>query len=335
MFLQYGSVTLSVIDLQRYERTAVYTPDGADLLYIKHTLGVTATYAPGGMPIMPSAAVISPDTAATLSGADATATVLKDTFRGAAPGATAIIVNPPTMALGLSGERLCSGPETDAELRNRLWQPRQRLTLWARERSSDNLIRWLESPRPGFCLDAANGPLPLGLDIVSVAGEPNAVGVYYTISTCLPPCATGSDRMVLSHRWQMSHTHDDDGFLTRVVDGDITFASSVLDLTGIDPNSVRNQFIHPIPLGFQRTVPLLALSQDGLVLKYQIKDTDPTCIFSPGDSHCTQISIKEDFLATIPYSGLAGPTRPLPPGIAPPQPTPYIPGSPDYGFGPF
>lgn len=297
MYLQYGTTVLKVIDLSRYERTNVYTDDGADLLYVKHTLGVSAVYAPGGVPNMPSVATLSKDTAAVLGGADSTISVVAKQPRGKKPGETTVVRPAPLMEDdfgGPTGDQF-TGPETDAELRYRLLLPRQKLVLWAYRRSDGQPIRWLESPRPGFSLDAANGPLPLGLDVVAASGEPHSIAVHFTVSTCLPPCPIGSDRLVLAHRWQMTHGHDQNGYLTRTTQGAIVFHSGMSDFILPYPDAFRNQFLLPIPLGFERSVPSIVMSSDGLTMAYTLVDTDPSITFSPGDSNCTQIEITEQF----------------------------------------
>lgn len=297
MYLQYGSVVLKVIDLNRYERTNVYTTDGADLLYVKHVLSATAVYAPGGVPAMPSIAAISADTAGQLAGTDNTGAIIYATGRGLEPGVAATVAPAPLMEDDFGGPTGVSfaGPETDAELRYRLLRPRQKLVLWAYTMGAGTPIRWLESPRPGFALDAANGPLPLGCDVVSAAGEPHSVAVNFTVSTCLPPCPIGSDRLILSHRWQMDHGHDDDGYLTRTTIGEVVFHSGVSDIIYRYPDAFRNQFLHPIPLGFERKVPQISAASDGLTMRYTLVDTDPKIVFSPGDSGATRAEIVEQF----------------------------------------
>lgn len=309
MYAQYGTVKLTVIDLTRFDRETVWTDDQTDLLTIRQTIGMTATYSPGGLPFLPSVTTLSRDTQAAigLSGeTDPTAATLVATPRGTNPGTTRAILPAPIMEgdaglafLPTRPEDQKTGPETDAELRARLWLPRQRFILWAYSRASARPIKWLESPRPGFTTDAGNGPKPLSVDVVSASGEPNSVVVHFQIQTETSPCPTGSDRLVLSHRWQMSHTHDENNYLTRVVDGQIVFNGAVMRLQGIRPDFVRAQFIHPVPIGFERKVPLVVQSSDGLTIRYQIRDTDPKIIFDPSDSGATMIQIVEKMLQSV------------------------------------
>lgn len=300
MYLQYGSVTLKVIDLTRFERETVWTEDQADLLYIRTTLGVTATYAAGGDPALPSARLLAPNTKGMLAGTDATADSLKSTPRGFNPGdgpGGGVFRSPfletDTDFGALDKTKLKSGPETDAELRGYLWVPRQKLILYAYARETGVPIRWLESPRPGFTTDLGNGPKPLSVDVVSASGEPNSVAVHFQVQTDMSPCPSGSDRLVLSHRWQMSHGHDEHFYLTRTIVGTIVFNGAVMRAQGMRPDFVRAQFIHPVPIGFQRAAPLVVQSSDGLTIRYTITDTDPTITFDPGNSGATNIQIVE------------------------------------------
>lgn len=301
MYLTYGTTTLAVIDLNRYERTNVYSEDGTDLLYVKHLIGVSAVYSPGGMPQQPSVTDLSPATRATLGGTDYTSTVLTVNPRGQDPTG---VNTTPSLESDFPGIRApitsqYTGIETDAELRYRLLAPRQSLTLWGLDRQTSAFIRWLESPRPGFTVDCKNGPKPISCDVITADGE-TSLGVFFQIETYTQPCPQGSDRLVLSHRWTMRHTHDERNYLTRVVEGTIVFNSEVIYATGIRPDWVRNQFIHPIPLGYQRRVPLIEATSDGLDIHYIVTDTDPTIVFEPADSGATSIDIVETLRYTIP-----------------------------------
>jgi hypothetical protein len=301
MFVQYGDVFLRVVELTRFDRDAVWTPDRTDLIGVDVILGFLVTLMPGGDPRMDSATVLNPDTVAHLTGSDRTAAALRNNPRGEDPGITAAFF-PPVLETELGGrgpvsageER--SGPETDAEIRLRLWRPRQKLILWAYDRQTGGLIRWVESPRPGFDTDVANGPIPLSLDVVQASGEPNSVVLHFQIQTRMSPCPTGSDRLVLSHRWQMKHGHDENHYLTRTIDGECIFNGAVIRKLGVSPDDIRRQFIHPIPVGMQRASPTVTISSDGLTIKYQVVDTDPTIVFDPAESGCTTIQIAEKVL---------------------------------------
>lgn len=306
MFFEYNGVLLSVIDLTMFSRVNVYTPDNASLLYTRFTLGVSAEYAPGGAPRMNSVTRLSPDTIARLTGASVASSYSPDP-RGKDPNALPAVgmehdeAGTGPVPIGVQ----YAGPQTDAELYQRLMIPRKKLVLWAWDRKAGSLIKWVESPRDGMSVDATTGPLPLSCDVVSVAGEPNSTAVHFQIQTDITPCATGAERFVLAHRWTMSHSYDADYYLTRTTRGEITFHAGVRDLIATNPDSVRNQFILPIPLGFRRYIREVTQSPDGCVISYVIDDTDPTVCFSPGDSGATQMSIVETSQYTSPLVDIA------------------------------
>lgn len=310
MYLQYGDLSLAVIDLNRYERTNVYDASGTDLLYVRVVVGVSAVYAPGGIPHLTSATSITQDTQATLTGTDNTRITLTTTPRGVDPSGSNFLTTPPALETDLPGNVFnpvasqYTGAETDADLRFRLLYPRQSLILWAADRRTGALVRWLESPRPGFMVDCKNGPKPISCDIITADGEV-AAGMFYQIETCVQPCPAGSDRLVTSHRWKMTHTHDANNYLTRVIEGTIVFNSEVVYLLSISPDWVRNQFLHPVPLGYQRRVPSISISEDGLTITYVITDTDPTIVFEPGDSGATAIQIIENMELVYPSPRVA------------------------------
>lgn len=298
MWISYAGVNLRVVDLQRFDRVNVYTEDGTDLLYVRQTIGVLAEYAPGGDPKMTSTTRLSPEVRRLLAGDDDTAAVICADPRGKDPSNFALGLNPrPRLeddtTAPIDPRFWHAGPETDAELRNRLLNPKQKLVVVAWDRRTGGPIKWLESPRVGMMTDATHGPTPLQCSVMSASGEPHSIAVYFEVQTDLPPCPIGSDRLVLSHRWQMTHQHDDNQYLTRVIHGQVIFNGAYLHTFCAEPDKYRNQFLHPIPLGFQRGPPVVEMSPDGLTMRYTLTDTDPTVVFSPGDSGCTGIEIVE------------------------------------------
>ncbi len=316
MHAQYGPVNLKVFDLVKYDRVAQYSPDGADLIGIDTVIGLLGTYAPGGVPRMTSATRLDARTTETLTGTDRTRRRIDETGGiGDSPTypvpALELDGGPVTDSVPAARGQWRSGPETDAELRLLLLRPRQPFILWAWDRQTGNPIRWLQSPRPGFTTDLANGPIPTQCSVVGVSGEPESTAIYFELQTLMSPCPTGSDRLILSHRWQMTHGHDDKHYLTRTIEGECVFNGAVMRATGIQPDWLRRQLLHPIPVGFERKPPDVTLSPDGLTMRYKVEDTDPTIIFDPGDSGATQVSIVEKVIYQRPTTwnreGVDGP----------------------------
>ncbi len=301
MYVQYGRVPLRVVELIKFQRRTVWDQSQTDLIGVKQILGFVCTYAPGGQPKLVSATRLSTRVDQSLRGDDPTAALLAVGPRGFDPDYRTPALEDDT-GRTIPPELWLSGPQTDAELQQHLLIPRQRLILWAYDRQSNELIRWLESPRPNFPIDLDDGPLPICADVVSVAGEPDSVTVYFEISTTTSACPIGSDRLVLSHRWEMEHDHDENHYLTRVTKGTVTFNQAILEKFHFQPDALRNQLLPPIPVGFERKPPRVTLSTDGKVLTYEVRDVDPTITFDPGTSGATVVSIQEKVLYNVPKS---------------------------------
>lgn len=300
MWVEYNGVRMTVTEFVKCDRSAVYTPDRVDLLYVRWSLGFVCSVAPGGWPKMLSATSLSPNVDAVLKGNDTTAATLKANAKGIDPLFPSLHLETDDPSATIPTGSWYAGPQTDAEVRNRLMIPRKKLIVWAWDMQSDKPIKWLESPRKGMTVDAAVGPTPIGWDVVSASGEPNSMMVLFQINTDVSPCPMGSDRYVLSHRWETMHGYNQDQYLTKKIEGDIVFHGGVRDLLLRNPDWIRNQFFHPVSLGMQRESVMLVGASDGLSFHYTILDSDPTIVFSPGDSGATQMTIAEKITTIMP-----------------------------------
>ena len=304
MHLSYNGVELKLLELNRVERENVYTPDGTDLLYIKWRLIATCVF--GGFNTfrtdMPATA--------TQNVSDATATELytppgglrgfSPPFRGSAPN-----LDPVDQAEPNSGAPF-DAAISDAEFRLRLMLPRGQLAIYTYDRTGKQIF-WFVSPAAGYAIDPANGPHPISLDVIESVGDGMTFGVNYQIETAVLPVPSGSDQAILSHRWEMTHDHDDDYYMTRVIRGEVVFNAAKLDALGLNPDWFRSQFFHPIPLGHRRKLGPIVQSSDGLVLRYEIYDTDTSITFDAGDSGATRMDIVENLKYTIPWNLTSSP----------------------------
>lgn len=357
MLIEYNGIKLIMSDLLGYSREGVYSTDGADLLYIKHTINCVCHLAPTGYP-QPLSIQLDTPTIEKNNRLQSTSTDLlgKGATRSGARGNTPAdykfydrdTFGPQNTALTVAGTAVGdisnSAFITDAEVRMRLMQPRKKLkiTAWRVAERAEGIpdediesfeeIVWLESPRPvesvppaaipgapAFAAtggtisstpsgtggtisstlsaypptDAANGPIPLRVDVLDVAGSGMSMGINFQISTCLIPCGPAAERLILSHRWEVHHGQDEDHYLTRTTVGEIVFNGGLYRQLALIPSDFLKQLMHPIPLGFRRSVPELAQSSDGLMIRYTLVDTDSTITFDAGDSGCTHINITE------------------------------------------
>lgn len=293
MNLEYNGVAMELLELDQVSREGVYSSDGQELIGVKWIISATCTYAPGGYPVGTAVTSISGTTDEELyPPVELSSSAFKPDIRGKNPLELRIAQRnnskPGAAMFGFNAV------VTDTEIRSRLWQPRQKLILWVWDNKLPATRQiWMESPKPNLVCDIAGGPKPLAVDVISTTGEGLNMGIHFQIMTILSPCPNGSDRLILSHRWQMTHTHDADQYLTRVIDGEIVFNQGLMETADVNPDWLRSQFLHPIPLGMKRTVPTLTRSSDGATIRYQIVDTDTTIMFDAGDSGATNIDIVE------------------------------------------
>lgn len=314
MHVVYNGVELALAEIQDYQREAVYSPDGADLLYVKHRLSVTALCAAGGWP---TAINITPgaNVSGDLSGSVSRNPDTRLSVKGTDPATYTADQTDPNLAASVGNVNYPAGM-TDHELRMRLMIPRQKLIVSAYRTDGSRYV-WLESPRSyprtvqigtgttpyaeATPSDAANGPLPLRCDVIQPSGDGvGAFGVNFMIETCLVPTAPEAERLILSHRWEVTHSYDEDFHLTRITRGLVVFNGGLQRLTLQTPDWYRNTFMHPIPLGFRRGVPEVKATSDGLGVQYTITDTDPHVVFDPGDSGATNMDIIETLNYFVP-----------------------------------
>lgn len=197
-----------------------------------------------------------------------------------------------------------AGPmDTDRELELRLRAPRKKLIVWAYDKTGLPLV-WIESPRRNAPSDARTGPVVLNSS-VKAAPNGNSFFVALDIRTWLSPAEDGSDRPILSHRWQMTHTEDEDHYLSREIKGEVVFDLGNIREARISPDVFRKQLFHPIPLGFKRNLGPVALSPDGSTLIYSYSDTDQKIVFDAASSGATRMTIQEYVQYTNPWRGFS------------------------------
>lgn len=291
MFLEYNGVKCELTEITQYQREAVYDPSGTDLLYVNHRIGAVLTLAPWvdhqmrGLNFNPN---VNRDGVPELKRSQETS--------NANPESLGTDVKLSTLQEGANAATTTYPLYTDAEARLRLMIPRKKLKLWAYDRDGRSVV-WLESPRNidghDELIDAANGPHVLRCDPVNVTGEAGVMGLHFMIETALVPVRAEAERVILSHRWWVTHAPDEDQYLTRITQGEVIFNGAMLERLHLHADEVRNQFMHPIPLGFRRLAPQVTLAPDGHRVSYTIYDRCDRITFDPGDSGATRIDIKE------------------------------------------
>lgn len=346
MFVTYNGINLALTNLDNVQRDTIFSDDGTTVLYTEITLSLSAIYhVPlGNMPNLGGTSVGNPlrvipgspantgyTTQLVTGGVDPNSGgypipkpsnpiinvpglpggggTLQPTFAPQVQIGITSSGQPPNNPLGCGlpdpGPLGWRGPiVTDRQLEVFLRVPRQKLIVWAFD-TNGAPITWIESPRGGLPSDAKTGPVVLGCH---VRGGPNSNSFFVNmdIRTWVTPCEDASDRVILSHRWRMTHNEDENHYLTRQIDGTVVFNSALLVKANMAPDWFRKQFFHPIPLGFQRSLGPIVLSEDGTTLKYSYSDTDTTIVFDPAATGATQMEIVEKISYTNPWRGLSG-----------------------------
>ena len=331
MIVSYNGIDMELCEIVKFTREGVYTPDGAELLFVNCHISVVCNLAPGGYPrgvslrSYPGATTIR-DTGPTPARAHH-----RNSGVTIPEPASAMFVPPSTPP-----DRVVRPHAflTDHEVRARLMQPRRAFSIKATDQTMGDLY-WIRLPRYagseavsnskgavdiartlgqvsgvisasanseslGYC-DPNNGPRPLQVDVVKSIGEGVFQSILFTLEFAYIPVDLDQERLILSHRWETQYASDESQQMTRVTHGSVVFNGSMLAkyVDGISgfaresPDLYRNQFCHPIPLGFVRSLPEFSISSDGLNIKYTIHDVQPTMIFDPGDSGAVKLDIQE------------------------------------------
>jgi hypothetical protein len=318
MKVEYDGLEMDLVEIVNYTREGVYSPDKVDLLYVMHRISMVVVLAPGGYPRAvslirdPNAQAGSTTARQTFPGADARAT--KRGVNAVPPPAADAFTDPDTPP-GTGNQYQPGAILTDHEVRARLMMPRKRFKITAYEESSQAERVWIEAPgitglapSPSGSYeslglsDPANGPTPLRVDSVQMTGEGTSESVFFSIEFAVVPVAPESERLVLSHRWETQYASDESRLLSRVTTGLLVFHGGLLGAyaTGVagfareSPDVYRNQFFHPIPVGFVRSLPDVTISSDGLNLRYTILDQQPGAVFDPGDSGAVHMELVEN-----------------------------------------
>ena len=292
MHLGYNGVPLEILTLDRVERRTVLTPDQTSVLYTEWGISLSCVY-------HPQLGSVGGTSIGYVNAGD------KNMFR---PAPTPMGNAPVWAALNYPGPEYPI--QTDKELHVRLSAPRKPLIIWAYDKDGTTPVVWLRSPRIGpdgvnpLPRDAFIGPIVQANVVTATLGSGVSFGVQMEIKTWLPPCPDGSDRLILAHRWQQGHGHDENYYLTRTTVGEIWFNGGVKDQFSLRSDVIARQLFHPIPLGFRRYLGPVTQSPDGLVVRYTFDDVDQKVVFDPGASGATTIAISENVNYRVPFQGL-------------------------------
>lgn len=178
--------------------------------------------------------------------------------------------NPPVAVVGTLA------PTTEVALRHVLSQPRQALVYQV---GSQEVLRsppYVDpvAPVETFGGDIENGPWPVVRRIDTRHGAVKTFVVDFTVTTTLNECNRfyESPSALLSHRWQETHTLDQDYFETRVIQGRAIFRADRLRWLDAQADDYRAWLLNACPIDFKRAQLEVRQSDDGRILEYQITD---------------------------------------------------------------
>lgn len=165
-----------------------------------------------------------------------------------------------------------SPPDQDKAIRQKLSEPRGQLE-WRMhgEGRGRPALEILRSPAPGRTVDAANGPMPLALNVIKIHGLHTWI-IEYAVSTCVDERGlhTKKPSVMLSHRWRMESVFDEHYLEARIIRGRAIFRTDRLEELAATPDDFRSYLWHPVPKGFQIDAPACSVvaTEDGTEVEY-------------------------------------------------------------------
>lgn len=256
MKLEYNGIDLKVVRLVSCERTTELDPAGVDYLWTVVRLEVESVWTPpeGTMP-----------------------TELVVTAGGAQPNSA-----PVTVADGFNQQIRNSPPRTDQWLRHHLLQPRRPLKVAFESAIADTGGGVPEpSEQVWYSIqygDAANGPVPVACNITESLGNARAWVVRYVIEFRANECGNGRAAnevaAVLSNRFTMTLSYDEQYLATRTISGTAIFRADALRSLGRKPDDFRLELVPPVPANCKRQIVALVASPDGYSYQYEVADVE-------------------------------------------------------------
>jgi hypothetical protein len=199
---------------------------------------------------------------------------------------------------------------TLVELLRRLAQPRRVLRVWMDSNPNPQVVGEaaeeivLLSPLPGYSEDPCGGPVCTYKQPIPIGGN-STVALRLQFETHIPAC-TGKDApIMLSNRWSFTVGAEND-FAIHQIEGEARFRMDLLHKQGFTADQFRNQFLHPIPVGFRRESPTVTLLPTGDGVKYTLVDRQMPLNFPGGIPFaCNKIEIVESRVYRAPVGIIA------------------------------
>ena len=244
-FLTYNGVVLRNVLTRSFNQEASYDPSGTDLLYYRFTIAVTGYCTVG--------------------------------YASTVGGTT-------YPRVGISPDGYSTAAAQHVAIRSLLGKPRQsfELRMGADDDGTGGYVILAADPMGrGSILDQSdlnNGPKPKNIKINHVvAGQ--TLEIEFEIEICVLECGgqvtgLGNTSGVLSNRWSVADTIDQNFFTTRTFTGRLRTATALSN-----PMGLRSWVVPRLELGFKRQTMTYRVTEDGLNLEYTIIDKEVA--FSP------------------------------------------------------
>lgn len=268
MNIWYGGIKFEVVRLLDFERQPILDDSKVDYLFTKFTINAIAL-------CNSQQAFEKPiDRAMGMS-------FVRDSAPGVpftpapAPGINAL---PPNLRqasdLGTDFTRTRTSPIiTDNVIRHWLKVPRRQLFVTD---SQGNQI--LRTPKPGFYVDANNGPNVVVYSVQEILGDARTFVVHFQVETYINECEENEGRTttskfasLISNRFSQHHELDEDYFLTIITQGIAHYRTDMI-YTRMNPDDLRPFLFLPIPYGFKRVDIQVSSNASVNAIRYQFVD---------------------------------------------------------------
>lgn len=163
--------------------------------------------------------------------------------------------------------------EQEEWIRCRLKKPRQELRI---DHNGVTILRCVPSLTQARLSDVdrdvSNGPHPRGVMLSKIAGN-QVYSISFSIEVAKVECCNGQPPpLVLSNRWSIQETLDDNFFTTKTIRGRVRFSQS-----NVHPNhAFKNTVVPHLEAGFKRSSIDFILEESGLTADYTVTDTQIT-----------------------------------------------------------
>lgn len=193
---------------------------------------------------------------------------------------------------------------THKAIRERLLQPRGQLVVW--DGFGDFGTLMLMSPEPGSATDCKNGPTPLVVEWMDAVGTHGSqysgfAHLQFVIETYVSENVqngVSNPRTVLSNRFSMRHTVDEESFLSIEVTGTALFRTDWVYRFQQNPDLYRPTLFMPIPNGFVRENIQVIGMPDVTGVQYSYRDRQVKASFTAGP-FCKASTIHTEYRSAL------------------------------------